>query len=181
MLSKMVLTKRSLKHSFDKWLLLHIRKTLLNMCVRVLNLFLPERRAEFPQTELLEAVYAKLLQAYRLEAFCGRFDDVPYQTLAALKDRHFLNVLELSRKVLIYLADTDRYYRQWLGFSFLLVQDAVIKMQEGLSFDAALERISGQWQLDLRGAVSQEYFNAHKEEFLNMVLANFLMNLVKPE
>ena len=161
----------------DKWVLLHVRKKFLNACVQVLNLFLRDRKAEFPQTQLLEQVYQKLLQAYRIEAYCGRFDDVPYQVVEHLRDRHFLNILELSRKVLIYLADTDRYYRQWLGLFFLLIHDAVEEQQQALLFEEFLTSVRAQYEFDMDGAFPKEFFDVHKRMFQEIQLTNHLFTL----
>lgn len=158
----------------DKWVQLHIRKKLLNAAVRILNRLLPEKAAVNPQTQLLEQVYKKLLQAHRIEVYQGRFDDVLYQVLEHLRDRHFLNVLELSKKVLIYLADTDRYYRQWLGLFFLLVHDAVEEQQQSLLFEQFLESARAQWEFDMRGAFTKEFFEAHKRLFQEIQFSNSL-------
>jgi hypothetical protein len=163
--------------ALNKWILIHVRKKLINAAVRLLNHVLPAHRAEFPQTQLLEQVYEKLLQAYRIEAYCGRFDDVPYQTVEHLHDRHFLNILELSRKALIYLADTDRYYRQWLGLFFLSIHDAVEKQKQVLQYEEFLKSALDQWEFDLRGAFPPEFFKARKRLFQEIQLANHLFML----
>jgi hypothetical protein len=163
--------------AFDKWILLHVRKKLINFGVAILNRLLPERAAVFPQTQLLEQVYEKLLQAYKIEAYCGRFDDVPYQVVEYLHDRHFLNTLELSRKVLIYLADTDRYYRQWLGLFFLLIHDAVEEQQQSMLFEDFLASARSQWEFDMHSAFPREFFEAHKRFFQEIQLTNHLYTL----
>jgi len=165
----------------DKWAKLHWRKNILNFAVRVLNGIMPELKPTYPQTKMIESVFLQLNNAYETEVLAGRFDDVPYQTLPALKDRNFQRLLQLSRKLLIYFSEDDRYYKQWLGFAMLLVTDEVLRARALLSLEGFEKLVWEQWQFDMRGAVSEEYFNAHKEDFLNMVLANFLMNLVKPE
>jgi hypothetical protein len=165
----------------DKWVLLHVRKKLANLAVCILNRFFSARDPQYPQTQLLEDVYKKLFQAYKLEAFCGRFDDVPYQDLSALRDRHFLNILELSRKLLIYLGDTDRYYRQWLGLFFLLIHDLVEEHQQRLLFEEFLASARAQWEFDMRGAFPKEHFNENKRLFQEIMFANFLFNLCSKE
>ena len=165
----------------DKWIKLHLRKTLLNLAVRFLNFLVPDKQPKYPQTQLLERVYNELLKAYRVEAYCGRFDDVPCQTLEGLKDRNFLNLLELSRKALFYLGDTDRYYRMWLGLACLKVHDAVDEQQKSMGFDGFLESASSQWDFDMRGAFPPEYFGAHKREFQEIMLTNNLCNLTGGE
>ena len=158
----------------DKWILLHIRKKLINLAVAILNRLLPQRVPVFPQTQLLEQVYQKLLQAYGIEAYCGRFDDVPYQAIHTLRDRHFLNILELSQKALTYLADTDRYYRQWLGLFFLLIHDALEEQQQNLLYEEFLASVKGQYDFDMHGAFPPEFFEAHKRLFQEIQLTNHL-------
>lgn len=162
----------------DKWVSLHICKKLLNLAVRVLNRLLSSRDPEYPQTRLLEDVYTKLLQAYRVEAYCGRFDDLPYQNLEALKDRHFLNVLELSQKVLIYLGETDRYYRQWLGLFLLVIHDAVDMHAALLTVEEACSQINSQWEYGLSPEVLEILFPMHVRTVQEAVLCNHLHNLV---
>jgi hypothetical protein len=165
--------------ALDKWVKLHIWKTFLNFAVRFLNRLIPDTKPQYPQTQLLENVYGKLLKAYAIEAYCGRFDDVPYQTIEALKDKNFLNVLELSRKVLFYLGDMDRYYRQWLGLFFLLIQDELNAQKENMTHEEFFKLVKAQWEFDMTGAFPEEHFNAHKDEFQKILLSNSLSNVAK--
>jgi hypothetical protein len=157
---------------------MHLTKKVVNLAARVLCRFIPERKATYPQTQMLENIFAKLQRAYQIEVYAGRFDGVPYQTLQGLNDRHFQKFIEVSRKVLLYLSQDDRYYRQWLGLVMLLVKDELAENLKNLQFEDFLSLASSQWEFDMRGAISREYFEAHKQDFQNMVFANFLMNLV---
>ncbi len=162
----------------DKWVSLHVRKKLINLVVRVLNRLIPCRDPEYPQTMLLEDVYERLLQAYKLEVYCGRFDDVHYQTLKTLRDRHFLNVLELSQKVLMYLGDTDRYYRQWLGLFLLVTHDVVDGHAAVLTVEEACRQINGQWNYGLSEDILKRFFPGCRDFAQEMILCNYLHNLV---
>jgi hypothetical protein len=162
----------------DRELKLHLTKKLVNFIVRVLDRLTPSVKAYYPQTRMVEGVFAKLYKAYSTEVYAGRFDSVAYQTLKGLKDKNFLRFLRLTEKLLVYLGEEDRYYRQWLGLAFVLVNDEVKKTLSSLSFEDFLSLTKQQWLLDYRGAVSSEYFNSHREEFLNIVLTDFLVNLV---
>ena len=153
----------------------------MNVAVKIFNRVLPEQKPKYPQTQMFQDIYAKLFQAYRLEAYCGRFDDVPFQTVETLRDRNFLNVLELSRKVLVYLADTDRYYRQWLGLFFLLTHDAVEEHQQSMHFEEFLASVRAQWEFDMRGAFGKQHFNENKRMFQEIMLANSLYTLCSKE
>jgi hypothetical protein len=140
-----------------------------------MNALLPERKAQYPQTKMLADIYADLFRVYNLEVFAGRFDDVPYQVLKTLKDKNFLRTLELSGKLLTYLGDTDRYYRQWLGLFLLLARDHV----ENFSFTDACQLISEQWNYKLYGKFLNDLFNYDKDLAVDVILANHLPNLVK--
>jgi hypothetical protein len=165
----------------DKWAKLHWRKNFVNFAVRVLNGLIPEMKPSYPQTEIIEQVFKGLDKAYHTEVLAGRFDDISFQTIANLKDRNFQRLLQLSQKLLIYFSEDDRYYRQWLGLAMLLVRRELDIWLETLSREEFEALVFAQWQFDMRGAVTEEYFNAHKEDFLNIVLANFLMNLIKKD
>jgi hypothetical protein len=163
----------------DRWLKLHIFKTFFNLCVRVANLAVPKAEATWPQSQIVKDVFQKLYNAHRIEAFCGRFDDVPYQSLARLKDKNFLRTLQLTEKLLLYLGEMDRYYRQWLGLAFLLTKDELKKQQESMTYEDFLELVKAQWVFDMTGAFPREFFNAHKDEFQKILLSNFLIGIAK--
>jgi hypothetical protein len=165
----------------DKWFKLNLAKKLLNPAVRVLNILIPEREPAYPQTKILARVYADLLHVYKIEAKCGRFDDIPYGTLDTLKDKNFLRFLQLSGKVLTYLGDTDRYYRQWLGLFMLLMHDHIQSFQEGgLISEVALHLINDQWDYGLPedNDFLLGLFSKNKRLATQIVLANQLPNLV---
>ena len=162
----------------DKWVCLHIHKKFINLIVRVLNRLIPPREPMYPQTRLLEDVYEKLLRAYRLEVFCGRFDDVPFQAVQTLKDRHFLDVLELSRKLLTYLGDTDRYYRQWLGLFLLVSHDVIVDHAAALTVGDACRQINGQWDYGITEDVLDLLFPEYRDLVQEAVLCNHLHNLI---
>jgi hypothetical protein len=156
---------------------MHLTKKFVNLAVRLLNRLIPEAEPTFPQTHMAENVFERFLKAYKLEVYAGRFDDVPWQTIRGLRDKNFLRLLQLSRKILLYLGENDRYYRQWLGYAFLLAAEETQKQLVTLTYGDCLEFCRVQWDFNLEGAFPPEYFEAHKGEFLNMVLANFLSNL----
>jgi hypothetical protein len=154
-----------------------LTKKLVNFAVRILDKLIPKAEATYPQTQMIEHVFKKLSRAYAVEVYAGRFDDVPYQTLSNLKDRNFQQFLNLSEKLLVYLGENDRYYRQWLGYALLLAEDEVKAELERLSMEDFLTLTKAQWEFNMLGAFPKEYFMAHKQDFLNILLANFLTNL----
>jgi hypothetical protein len=162
----------------DRWLKLHLTKRFVNLAVRLLNKIIPAVEPTYPQTKILDNVFRKLFKAYKTEVYAGRFDDVPYQSMLKLRDRNFQRLLQLSQKLLVYMSETDRYYRQWLGLAMLLTQAEVEQQLQNLSFPDFLALAESQWDMSFKGAVPHEHFEAHKKEFQYIVLANFLMNLV---
>lgn len=158
----------------DKWFKLNLAKKLINPAVHVLNMLIPEREPIYPQTKILAKVYADLLSVYKIEAHCGRFDDIPYGTLETLRDQNFLRFLQLSRKVLTYLGDVDRYYRAWLGLFFLLVRDYV----DALPLTEAGKSVSQQWDYPFSEGIFQQYASVLEKDAREIVLANQLYNLV---
>jgi hypothetical protein len=156
---------------------LALRKRIFNLGVRILNILIPESSASYPQSIMIVNVSEKLNKAFKTEVYCGLFDGAPHQTLTLLKDRNFQRFLNLSRKLLVYFSENDRYYRSWLGLFMLLVSDEVDAELAKLSFEDFLTLVKLQWETNMKGAVPREYFNEHKKDLLNMVLANYLMNI----
>lgn len=120
----------------DIWL--KFVKALLNWPMRLLDKFLPERQPSFPQTEIVDRMYKRMFQAYRLEQAQGVFMehlrvngegyDATIQSYAdwlrAVEampkrqfngDGNFERLLRVSRKILLIVGEDDRYYRAWLG------------------------------------------------------------------
>jgi hypothetical protein len=161
----------------DKWLKLHIFKTFLNACVRIANFIIPRVEPTWPQSRILRRSFARMRKAFAVEAYCGRFDDVPYQTVSCLRDKHFLRVLDVSEKLLLYLGEMDRYYRQWLGVAFLLAEEEMSRLRESMTYEEFLSLVKAQWEFDMTGAFPREYFEAHRDQFLKILLANSLVNL----
>ncbi len=94
-------------------------KTLLNVPVWLLDHFLPEREPTFPQTKILDAMYKRMYQAYRLEVAQGVFQEVGKFE----GDGNFLRMLRVSQKLLIAIGDDDRYYREWIGLLIFLAKE----------------------------------------------------------
>jgi len=157
---------------------LHLLKKAVNLCMRFIDKFLPERRPRYPQSVMLEHVFQQFFNAYLLEMYSGRFDDVSRQYLASLKDRNFQHFLSVARKILLFIGENDRYYRAWIGLAFI-----VAKEEYGL----ALERLT---QEEFRSShfemwewaplpVCDSYFEGSKSEFLEMMLTGHLSNLLR--
>ena len=157
---------------------LHLFKKIVNLCARVIDRLLPETRARYPQSKMLEHVFQQLFNVYLLEVYCGRFDDVPKQSLASLEDRNFQHFLSVIRKMLLFISDNDRYYRAWIGLGFIAAKE---------EYERVLKRIT---QEEFRSShfetwewaplpVCNSYFEGSKSEFLEMMLTGHLSNLLR--
>jgi len=160
-----------------KELKLCLTKKFVNFAVRILGRLVPEAKATYPQTLMTDNMFKRLVKAYQIEAYAGRFDDIPYKQLPELKDKNFMRFLIFSRKILVYLGENDRYYRMWLGYALLLAEDEVKAELERLSMEDFLTLTEAQWEFNMQDAFPKEYFMTHKRDLLNILLANFLTNL----
>ena len=156
----------------------HLLKRLINLCMRVIDKLVPEPTATFPQTRMAKHVFQHLFNAYCLEVWGGRFDDVPHQTLGGLADRNFLTFLSATRKILLYVGENDRYYRAWIGLAFVTVHEEYERVLKGLSRDEFTHEYSSQWELDFKH-IPESHFNLHKSEFFDMMLTAHLSNLLR--
>ena len=109
---------------------LHLLKQMLNFPMRILDRFLPERTASFPQTQIMEAMFKRMFQAYHLEVSQGVFKEIGKFE----GDGNFLRMLNVSRKLLLAIGEDDRYYREWIGLLILLAsQEYADWLSEGYS------------------------------------------------
>jgi hypothetical protein len=153
----------------DKWLKLNLVKRFVNIAVRMLNRAVPVKQPTYPQTKALAEIYVNMYKAFSVETYCGRFDDVPFQKIASLKDKNFLHVLQFTEKLLTYLGEMDRYYRAWLGLSLLLAADQVKEVTSSLDYLETLQSIRAQWNYPLQPSfIPKEHFDGHRRDFLEI-------------
>jgi hypothetical protein len=156
----------------------HLLKKLINFCMMLIDKLVPDVRPYYPQTKMAERLFEQFLHVYRLEVWCGRFDDVPYQTLKGLEDRNFQHFLSAIRKILLYLGENDRYYRAWIGLAFILAHGEYHRALEGLTQEEFVASYLEQWELRF-GCIGPNHFQLHKSQFLDMMLAAHLPNLLR--
>jgi hypothetical protein len=162
----------------DRELKMHLVKRFVNLAVRFLDLIIPHARVCTPQSRMINHVFDRLDKVFRCEVYSGAIDDVPGQRLSNLKDRNFQRLLMVSRKLLTYFSENDRYYRQWLGLGMLLVEDEVKTELSRLSFEDFIVIMEVWWEMNLKGlSFLKARFEEDKSTFLNMALANYFMNL----
>ena len=159
---------------------LHLFKKLVNVCMRFIDRLLPRKDPGYPQTQMIQNVFQDLFHVYRLEVYQGMFDDVPCQTLETLKDRNFQHFLSATMKLLLFIGDNDRYYRAWIGLAFKLANEEYERALLQFTQEEFLRRYDEQWELRFC-QVHPGYFTSYKSEFLDMMLASYLPNLVRLE
>ena len=157
---------------------LHFFKKLVNFCMRIIDRLLPDVKPYYPQTKMAEHVFQQLFHVYRLEVYQGMYDDVPGQTIGGLRDRNFQHYLSATRKILLFLGENDRYYRAWIGLAFKLAKEEYDRAAVELTQDEFLRSYDEQWELRF-SRVHPGYFTSQKSEFLDMMLACHLPNLVR--
>ncbi len=146
--------------------------------MRILDKLLPEKEPYYPQTKMVNRVFNELFNVYLLEVWCGRFDDVSHQCISNLKDRNFQHFLSVSRKALLFIGENDRYYRAWIGLAFIAAKEEYARALKELSRDELQRSHLEQWEFGFN-SIGEQYFEANKTEFLDMVLSGNLSNLLR--
>ena len=158
---------------------LHLLKQLVNFSFRVLDKLVPETKdAYYPQCKMLDRVFQQLFNAYLLEVYCGRFDDVSKQSLASLKDRNFQHFLSAARKMLLFISDNDRYYRAWIGLAFIVAKEEYWRALKSLKQEEFRSNHLEMWEWTPL-PVCDSYFEGSKSEFFEMMLSGHLSNLLR--
>jgi len=142
-------------------------KQLVNVPLRLVDRLLPNVQSmEFPQTNMLLNMYSRMTHAYELECKQGTFGSRP--------DGNFERFLRVACKVLARVSEEDRYYRAWVGLTFLLAHEEV----EHLTLSPKeLKALCGEQWLFNVDFLSDRYVAANKEEFVEMALCDYLGNL----
>jgi hypothetical protein len=157
---------------------LHLLKKFVNLGMHLLDRILPDSRPYYPQTRMLEHTFQRLFNAYILEIWGGRFDDVAHQSIHELKDRNFQHFLSVARKTLLFISENDRYYRAWVGLFFVAAKEEYERALRNLSLEEFQRSHLEQWEINFP-VVKQAYFEADKPEFLEMLLTANLSNLLR--
>lgn len=157
---------------------LHLVKKLVNFGMRFIDKILPDSGVHYPQTRMMENVFQDLFYVYALEVYQGRYDDVPRQMIGGLKDRNFQHFLSASRKVLLFIGENDRYYRAWIGLAFKLAKEEYERVAGELAQEEFVRSYDEQWELRF-SRVHPDYFQSYRSEFLDMMLACHLPNLLR--
>ena len=140
-------------------------KYLVNIPFRFLDRILRFPEPKYTQTKMLQSTYRTMLATYRLEVKKGVFD-VP--------DGNFERFLTVSAKLLAQVAERDRYYRAWLGLSYLLAEEEMKRLN--LSPEELVTQIKKQWMDDL-AFLPKHHFVKCQREFSEIALSSNLYNL----
>jgi len=150
---------------------LRFLKRFVNVPLRIVDKLLPfPESLEFPQTQMLGRLNARMLKVYRFDCFQGTFGKQP--------DGNFARLLRVSFKVLARICEDDPYYRKWVGLSMLLAADEWAGREKD---PQRLKRqIKEMWHMDI-DFLSDELIAANADDFAEDALCDFLGNLARME
>ena len=148
---------------------LHLLKQMLNFPVRLLDRFLPERTASFPQTLIMESMFKRMFQAYHLEVSQGVFKEIGKFE----GDGNFLRMLRVSRKLLLAIGEDDRYYREWVGLLIILASEEYQSWLKTVTPQEIKFWCRAQWYVS-PDCLSDEALSQVKDKIAPDVLAYYL-------
>jgi hypothetical protein len=152
-----------------------LMKRLVNVPLRFVDLLLAEPlKTEFPQSRMLEHVFARMGKVYRLDVAQGTFS----VRRGAAPDGNFERLLRVSRKVLVQLCEDDPYYRKWVGLGLLLCSEEWAAREKD---PRQLKRwIKRMWHMDI-DCLPDELISVYVDNFAEDMLCDFLGNLARME
>ncbi len=111
-----VMEHKSLHQVFNpKHLKMHMMKQALNYTVGMTKGLLPETKPTFPITQILDKTFAN---AITMSESLGDWHD----------DKNFPRFVETLRRLLIFIAEEDGYYRGWLEMFLMMLNDNLNEM-----------------------------------------------------
>ena len=146
---------------------LRVFKALVNLATWILNGILPNPPAQtHPQTKMAKSLFIKLRKVWMIEAYCDRFGD-----------KNLLRLLNLMEKIVLFIGENDRYYRQWIGLTFLLANQILEEKRRNLTRKEFLLEVRALTQQDLSSWLNQKRFETFKDYLFPVFLSNHLFNL----
>jgi hypothetical protein len=143
--------------------------------MRLLDKFLPEREATFPQTQIAQKMYRRMYQAYHLEVSQGVFKEIGKFE----GDGNFLRMMNVSRKILFAISEDDRYYREWLGLLVILAHEEYVSWLKTVTPAEIKFWCRAQWYVS-PDCLSDEALGQVKDKIAPDVLAYYLHILARP-
>jgi len=144
--------------------------------MRVLDRFLSERTATFPQTLIMESMFKRMFQAYHLEVSQGVFKEIGKFE----GDGNFLRMLNVSRKLLLAIGEDDRYYREWIGLLILLASQEYADWLKKVTPAEIKFWCRAQWYVS-PNCLSDEALSQVKDKLAPDALAYYLHILSRPK
>jgi len=92
-------------------LTLKLIKSVLNYTAPRVKQLAPERKPTLTVTEIVERSFRRIMAVLEKEEAQNK----------AVRDRHFRNLVEAARRALIYVAEEDCYYRDWLALLLMVL------------------------------------------------------------
>lgn len=145
-----------------------LMKTAINAVTLVATRLLPQPRATYPQTRILDRVFQRLMHVFATERRAQR---------RGLEDHNFQRLLDVASRALAFISEEDRYYRMWLGLLFLLVEEEVARARDTMTREDALRWIEAQFHLKGYTVISERMYQQLKPEIFPVVFTDFLHNL----
>jgi len=118
-------------------------------------------------------VQAKTLQSRLVERVWARLEDVVMKEVetGCWNDRNFSNLLEATKKGLIFLCEYDRYYKRWLGLVSMFLAEEVLKEKRDFTYEQAVECAARPLML------TREEFEKHKDSLFELYMTGYLYGL----
>lgn len=149
---------------------MHLFKKLINFSVKVTLRLSPEApRARFPSSRALDRTFSTLFHVYRVEN----------EQHNIYQDRHFGDLLNFTYRALMFLSENDRYYRMWLAFIMLRIEEEIASERARMTLQELKQLQLEQWELPIFDMVTPEHFSNNRKMLFEMVTANTLPNLVR--
>jgi len=146
---------------------LHFIKQTINFVTFIADKLLPGTQPKYPQTLILKRVFKRLKYVYAVERFAKRFND-----------DNFKRLLDVVYRALAFISEEDRYYRQWLALTYLLIMEELEKERNSLSYVDFVRLCKEQWQLNYQ-IITPHHYEANKNLLFPVVLTDFLFNLAR--
>ena len=141
----------------------------INLVTLIASKVLPRAQATYPQTRILGQVFQRLAAVYQVEWYSTR--------TRGLEDHNFQRLLDVTGRALGFLGEEDRYYRQWLGLFFLLIEEELAREREATTRDEFVALMRDQWQLSGWRVLSDALYQRRRDELFPLLLTDHLHTL----
>jgi len=130
---------------------------------------LPRTAAKYPQTKILDRVFSRLWNVFQIERYGTE--------TRGLEDQNFQRLLDASLRALAYISEQDRYYRQWLGLLFLLIEEETNRERDNTKREAFIQLMREQWLLSGWSLLSEGIYRRQRQDLFPLALTDHLYTL----